>query len=623
MPSPEDPPSFVYVPYVSEPAYPKFMPLEDQVFLAEEQPLPAAVSTTADSPGYITESDLEEYPKEEDDEDPEEDPADYPADRVDDDEEEEDSSKDDVDDKEEDEGEDEEEEHLAPADSVPPPIYRTTARMFVRAQTHIPFPSEAEVDRLLAIPTPPSSPLTPLSSLLPWIPSPPFPVPSPLPTSPIDARVPVGYKAAMIRLRAESPSTSHALLLPPPIVLPHVLEVALPPRKRLYITLGPRFKVEKCSYAPTARPTGGFRADYGFVGTLDAEIRRDPDIEIGYGITDVWDDPDENADEIPVTDLAGLGQRMIDFVTTVRHDTYEIYRRLDDAYDDRLLMSGRLNLLRKDRRSYASMARLMKTEARASREAWVQSTDASDTTRSKVRALQTMILAHQTEIKDLRAADHRRQAQLTEALTLLKTLQTQMVALQSQQRPARDLAHPDKMAPTKRTTRASPATTTTTTLVTNDQLKALIDQGVVNALAARDADRSRNGNDNHNLGTGSRRTERTVREYTYTDFLKCQPMNFKGTEGVVGLTQWFERMETVFNKSHVKTVGQDAAHDMPWNTLMKMMTAKYCSRNEIKKLEMQIWELKVKGIDLTSYTQCFQELALMCGRMFPEESDKI
>ncbi|GJZ02120.1 reverse transcriptase domain-containing protein [Tanacetum coccineum] len=119
-----------------------------------------------------------------------------------------------------------------------------------------------------------------------------------------------------------------------------------------------------------------------------------------------------------------------------------------------------------------------------------------------------------------------------------------------------------------------------------------------------------------------------------------------GTEGVVGLTQLFERMETVFNisncavenqvkfatstlhgvalwKSHVKTVGYDAAHGVPWNTLMKMMTAKYCPRNEIKKLEMKIWKLKVKGTDLASYTQCFQELALMCGRMFPEESDKI
>ncbi|GJW65085.1 reverse transcriptase domain-containing protein [Tanacetum coccineum] len=129
------------------------------------------------------------------------------------------------------------------------------------------------------------------------------------------------------------------------------------------------------------------------------------------------------------------------------------------------------------------------------------------------------------------------------------------------------------MAPKKRTTRASPATTTTTTTpVTNAQLKALINQGVADALAARDADRSRNGDASHNSGTG---------------------------------------------------IGHDAAYDIPWKTLMKMMTDIYYPRNEIKKLEMEIWDLKVKGTDLTSYTQCFQELALLCGRMFPEESDKI
>ncbi|GJS06716.1 hypothetical protein Tco_0363512 [Tanacetum coccineum] len=100
------------------------------------------------------------------------------------------------------------------------------------------------------------------------------------------------------------------------------------------------------------------------------------------------------------------------------------------------------------------------------------------------------------------------------------------------------------MAP-KRTTRARPApeTTTTTTSVTNAQLQAMIDQGVTAALAARDA--TRNGDDSHTSGTGVRRTERVARECTYQDFMKCQPLYFKGTEGVVELTQWFERMETV------------------------------------------------------------------------------
>ncbi|GJZ98198.1 hypothetical protein Tco_0670651 [Tanacetum coccineum] len=40
------------------------------------------------------------------------------------------------------------------------------------------------------------------------------------------------------------------------------------------------------------------------------------------------------------------------------------------------------------------------------------------------------------------------------------------------------------------------------------------------------------------------------RECTYPDFLKCQPLNFKGTEGVVGLTQWFEKMESVYSISN-------------------------------------------------------------------------
>ncbi|GJR14582.1 putative reverse transcriptase domain-containing protein [Tanacetum coccineum] len=58
-------------------------------------------------------------------------------------------------------------------------------------------------------------------------------------------------------------------------------------------------------------------------------------------------------------------------------------------------------------------------------------------------------------------------------------------------------------------------------------------------------------------------------------------------------------------------------------TLKKMMTTKYCPRGEIKKLEIELWNLKVKGTDIPSYTLRFQELALMCGRMFPEESDEV
>ncbi|GJU65329.1 putative reverse transcriptase domain-containing protein [Tanacetum coccineum] len=55
----------------------------------------------------------------------------------------------------------------------------------------------------------------------------------------------------------------------------------------------------------------------------------------------------------------------------------------------------------------------------------------------------------------------------------------------------------------------------------------------------------------------------------------------------------------------------EAAHAMPWRTLKKMMTDKYCPRGEIKKLEFEMWNLKVKGNDVVAYSQRFQELALM------------
>ncbi|GKE97574.1 hypothetical protein Tco_0020925, partial [Tanacetum coccineum] len=84
--------------------------------------------------------------------------------------------------------------------------------------------------------------------------------------------------------------------------------------------------------------------------------------------------------------------------------------------------------------------------------------------------------------------------------------------------------------------------------VTSAQLQDMIDQGVTTVLAARDT--TRNDNDSHTSGTGVRRNERAVPECTYQDFMKCQPLFFRGTEGVVDMTQWFERMETVFRISN-------------------------------------------------------------------------
>ncbi|GJT51554.1 putative reverse transcriptase domain-containing protein [Tanacetum coccineum] len=206
------------------------------------------------------------------------------------------------------------------------------------------------------------------------------------------------------------------------------------------------------------------------------------------------------------------------------------------------------------------------------------------------------------------------------------------------------------MAPkrTTRSTRVPPVTPTPnepTTTVTEAQLQALIDQGVAAAMAEAEASRVRNGYNSNGSGP---RPAQTARECSYSEFLKCKPLDFKGTEGVVGLTRWFEKMESVFSISncpaasqvkfvtctlqddaltwwnaHVKTTTTEAAHAMPWATLKKMMTDKYCPRGEIKKIETEMWNLKVKGTDVVAYSRRFQQLALMCSRMFPEEIDKI
>ncbi|GJW90648.1 hypothetical protein Tco_0168201 [Tanacetum coccineum] len=360
VPGPEYPPSPDFVP---EPVYLEFMPPEDEVLPAEEQPSPVAASPTADSPGYVSESDPEEDPEEEDDEDPEEDHADYPTDGGDDGDDEDESSDDDEDDDVDIKEDKEEEEHPAPADSIavalpaidhapsaketesfetdesvatppPYPAYRVTARISIRDEPPTPLWSDTEVARLLAIPTPPPSPLSPWSSPLPQILSPPLPpILSPLPVSPplpVSSPPPaslirlLGYRAAMIRLRAEAPSTSHSppphIILshtradippsgtppsgtPPllPIPLPtsspplHLLstdrredrpKVTLPPRKRLGIALSPRYEVGESSSAAAVRPTRGLRADYGFVTTMDREIMLDLERDVGYGITD-------------------------------------------------------------------------------------------------------------------------------------------------------------------------------------------------------------------------------------------------------------------------------------------------------------------------------------------------
>ncbi|GJS77743.1 hypothetical protein Tco_0727624 [Tanacetum coccineum] len=516
----------------------------DDEIVAEDQPYAEDASPTAQSPDYVPETDPEADPEEDDDEDPEEDPIDYPADGGDDGDDEMDIEEDEDDDMdieadEEDEDDDmdieadeededdemdvevdeeAEEEHPALAYPVvvalpatvpsaeetepfetdesaatppPHPAYRMTARITIPEPVPVPAWSDSEVARLLAISSPPASPLSPWSSSPPQIPFPPLPpVPSsslPLsPPSPVLAPAPppspirqLGYRAAMIRMRAEAASTSQSppssppsilpptrpdAPLPPPLLLPSTSrredrpEVTLPPRKRLGIALGLRYEVGESSTTAAARPAGGHRADYGFVATMDSEIRRDPERYVGYGITDAWDEIVETLQGAPVSTDTELGAHVREFESRVRRDTDEIYTMLSDEQDQRQLLAARVNMLFRDRRAHGHTRLLMETEARVSREAWGRAMDTSDLTHGEVISLRTTVHAQALEIRELQSADRRRQyaisdllktdrrrreemrelrsadrtrqQQIIQTLTVMQTLQREMIPLQ-------------------------------------------------------------------------------------------------------------------------------------------------------------------------------------------------
>ncbi|GJU18598.1 putative reverse transcriptase domain-containing protein [Tanacetum coccineum] len=126
---------------------------------------------------------------------------------------------------------------------------------------------------------------------------------------------------------------------------------------------------------------------------------------------------------------------------------------------------------------------------------------------------------------------------------------------------------------------------------------------------------NKNGNRNMNHGMNYGGFMLVAREYTFQDFLKCKPQNFSGTEGIDSALTWWN--------THKRIIGVDAAYAMNWAGLIRLMTKVYCPRNEIQKIETELWNLAVKGNDLNAYTQRFQELTLLCTRMVPDEEEKV
>ncbi|GJV56337.1 putative reverse transcriptase domain-containing protein [Tanacetum coccineum] len=274
---------------------------------------------------------------------------------------------------------------------------------------------------------------------------------------------PADYTVVSLPAVDHIPSRPLPIPSPPPPNIPTHIEVpesCLPLWKRL------------CLAAPTPNHEVGESSAVGAARQDGPAIAREDPYSLDYGITDTWDDLE----------------------TTI------MYGMIEDAQDDQSLLRSRVKQLYRDRPVHRRLAVIIKREARMSCKAWGLSMDASDYARSDVMSLRTTIVGQRAliselqsadhmrhgVIKELLAANHQRQVQLTKALKLLKGLQTQMAEFQRQHRPAKGNA----------------------------------------------------------------------------------------------LTWW---------NSHVKNTTPEAAHAMPWRTLKKMMTAKYCPRGEIKKLEFEMW----------------------------------
>nr|GEV83117.1 putative reverse transcriptase domain-containing protein [Tanacetum cinerariifolium] len=523
--------------FMPEPIYPEYIPLEDgHILPVEEQPLPHVASPTVESPGYVAESDPEEDPEEYEEDEAEDGPVDYPMDGRDDGDDEGDIDSSGYDaDIEDEEEEEEEEEHLASADSVvvisigelvapseeteptiPTPSTDTTiigARITIRPQTSISLPPEAEVERLIAMPTPPPSPLTSLS--------PPsvgehlarYTAPAALPSPPL-------------------PSFSYP---PPPVDRRDCIpESEQPPRKRLCLaTLGSRYEVGESS-------TRGRGVDYRFADTVAAEMRHRDIREVGFGIRDTWIDPAEAVPEIASTTLEKFNTRVTELAELHEHDTQDLYALLDDTQDSRTRISQRVamdsqrvDLLMGDRMTLQETIWIVDEEAYATREAWAQSVGLNQTAHHELQTLREQVYAQ----KQIMAP----------------------VTRQGQNPPP-------------------PNTNTPPHHMTPESVQAMIDQALLR--------NSTNGNGSQSLHEDNPRHVQTTRPCFYADFMKCHPLNFKGNED-----------PDLRSRGLCNDLGSAQEDDDG--------------------------QVKVKGNDVPTYTNCFQELTLICTKFVANENEKI
>ncbi|GJR21770.1 putative reverse transcriptase domain-containing protein [Tanacetum coccineum] len=180
-------------------------------------------------------------------------------------------------------------------------------------------------------------------------------------------------------------------------------------------------------------------------------------------------------------------------------------------------------------------------------------------------------------------------------------------------------------------------------------IERLITERVTAAVEAeRERQVNARGQGNNANEAGGQGGAPAARECTFSGFMKCNPTVFHGHEGAVELSRWFEKTEMVFGisecaearkvkfaaatlqgraltwwNSQVATMGLEAANQIGWTEMRRLMTEEFCPIEEIQRMEHELWNLKVKDFDITAYTKRFHELVQLCPEMVPSERKKI
>ncbi|GJU50390.1 hypothetical protein Tco_1219945 [Tanacetum coccineum] len=267
-----------------------------------------------------------------------------------------------------------------------------------------------------------------------------------------------------------------------------------PPRKRSCLfALGFKHEVGRVLLLDLPEDEGSIRV---FVSTLDAKERRRGIREVGYGIRDTWVNSAEAVPDIePVT-------------------------------------VEEVDLLIEDRIAHQKTILIVEEEAYASREAWAHAIGLSQAVHYELQTHREQVYAYESQL-------HAHQTQLQLQGTLIQT-QHQVHETRSQMQQA-EIASIQKLRSSKASAQLrgpnTPPNNTNPNNITAESVQAMIDQALLQ--------NSTNGDGSHSLHGDNQRNVQTTRPCFYVDFIKCQPLNFKGNEGVVGLTRWIERRKQI------------------------------------------------------------------------------